>query len=139
MMARTASGLIHVAPRGHCCPVWEGSPMPTRLAQVRAERGWKKARLVRELGIAAARRSEVLPKDDSLGRRIAVWENQGGTVSDFYRDLLCEVYGLSAVELGLVQPSTVGPPPMPLLELDERLDFARLDAGLVDLLSPDLS
>jgi hypothetical protein len=84
--------------------------------------------------VVAARHGETLPKDESLGRRIAVWENQGGAVGDFYRDLLCEVYGKPAAELGLVE---VPPPDQPELapsELDERLTFARVDEGLVSLL-----
>ncbi|MGD9528096.1 MAG: hypothetical protein AB7L91_18755 [Dehalococcoidia bacterium] len=106
--------------------------MGNRLAQVRAERGWKKARLLHELRAAAARRNERLPKDESLSRRIAVWENQGGVVSDFYRDLLCEIYGLTAAELGLIEPI---PAPTPAaVELSERPTFTRLDGGLVELL-----
>ncbi len=108
--------------------------MANRLAQVRAERGWKKARLVRELRTAAARRNEALPKDESLGRRIAVWENQDGAVGAFYCDLLCEVYGLPAAELGLIEPPAAADPTPALGELHERLTFARLDAGLVGLL-----
>lgn len=106
--------------------------MGNRLAQVRAERGWKKARLLHELRTAAARRNERLPKDESLSRRIAVWENQGGVVGDFYRDLLCEVYGLTAGELGLIEPAPVAMPAA--VELSERPSFTRLDGGLVALL-----
>lgn len=80
--------------------------MENRLAEVRAERGWKKARLIYELRMAADRHGQTLPKDDSLGRRIAAWENQGGTVGDFYRDLVCEVYGMSAAELGIAHESS---------------------------------
>ena len=65
--------------------------MGNRLAQVRAERGWSKSRLVREIRTAAARqRKAQLPNDESIKRRIAAWENQGSDVGDFYRDLLCE-------------------------------------------------
>lgn len=78
--------------------------MGNRLAEVRGERGWKKARLLFELRTAAARHGENLPKDESLARRVAVWENQNARISDFYRDLLCEVYGCRAEELGLVDP-----------------------------------
>ncbi len=108
--------------------------MANRLAQIRAERGWKKLRLIRELRTAAACRGITLPKDESLGRRIAAWENQGGVVGDLYRDLLCDVYQLSALELGLVEPPITpdSAPPMP--ELVERLTFGRLDAGLIELL-----
>ncbi len=109
--------------------------MGNRLAQARAERGWKKARLIHELRTAAARRKENLPKDESLSRRIAVWENQGGEVGDFYRDLLCEVYGLPAAELGLGElPPAIAEPEPVAAELAQRLTFSRLDAGLVELL-----
>jgi hypothetical protein len=103
-----------------------------RLAQVRAERGWKKSQLIHELRAAAARRKQHLVSAESLGRRIAVWENQDGAVGDFYRDLLCEVYGMSAAELGLVElPREPAPE---AAELVDRLTLARLDAGLVELL-----
>lgn len=103
-----------------------------RLAQARAERGWTKARLVYELRTAAGRRNERLVSDASLYRRIAVWENQDGAVSEFYRDLLCEVYERSAAELGLVK---MPPAPDPeSVELVDRLTFSHLDAGLVELL-----
>ena len=108
--------------------------MSNRLAQIRAERGWKKALLVRKLRDAAARRKQTLPGDESIGRRIAVWENQDGAVGEFYRELLCEVYGLSALELGLVEPPTMPEPVVVAMELDERLPFGRIDADLVNLL-----
>lgn len=105
--------------------------MLNRLAEARADRGWKKARLLHELRAAAARRGENLPKDESLGRRVAVWENQGGAVGDFYRELLCEVYGRSAAELGLVELAPVLPaaPVAAAIPL-----FTKVDAGLVALL-----
>lgn len=108
--------------------------MSNRLAQLRSDRGWKKVRLLRELRAAAARRGVQLPKDESLGRRVAVWENQGGAVGDFYRDLLCEVYGVSAFELGLVDPALVEETATTVGELPDRPAFTRLDAGLVELL-----
>jgi tetratricopeptide (TPR) repeat protein len=104
-----------------------------RLAQVRAERGWKKVRLIHELRAAAARRGERLVKDESLSRRIAVWENQDGVVGELYRDLLCEIYGMSAAELGLVELPSSEPAPE-AAELEQRLTFSRLDGGLVELL-----
>jgi hypothetical protein len=100
---------------------------------VRAERGWKKARLIHELRAAAARAGEKLPKDESLERRIAIWENQGGAVSDFYRDLLCEIYGRSPADLGL-QPAAVATVTEQSWELSERLELSRLDGGLIELL-----
>ncbi|GAA4886376.1 hypothetical protein ACFQ34_21565 [Pseudonocardia benzenivorans] len=100
--------------------------MLNRLAEARADRGWKKARLLHELRAAAARRGENLPKDESLGRRVAVWENQGGAVGDFYRELLCEVYERSAAELGLVEPTAPVAVAIP--------QFSKVDSGLVALL-----
>lgn len=107
--------------------------MGNRLARARAERGWTKSKLIRELRAAAARRKlKPLVGEQSLSRRIAVWENQDGAVSDFYLPLLCDAYGMSAVELGLVALSTEPTPES--VELIERLTLSRLDAGLVALL-----
>src|SRR5687768_8169923 len=109
--------------------------MGNRLAQVPAERGWSKSRLVHEIRTAAARQRKAhLPSDESIKRRIAAWENQGRDVGDYYCDLLCEAYQLSAIELG-IDEVPAPPEPTPLaVELTERLTFARLDAGLVGLL-----
>ena len=107
-----------------------GGAMPNRLAEVRAERKWTKARLVHELRRAAAPAG--LPSDESLKRRIAVWENKHGAVGNFYRDLLCAVYGRSAVELGIAEEPAAPPPPA----VDDALPvtFTRLDPGVVALL-----
>ncbi|QJY45138.1 hypothetical protein [Pseudonocardia broussonetiae] len=105
--------------------------MPNRLARVRQEEQWTKARLVHELRRAAG--SMALPGDESMKRRIAVWENQDGAVSDFYRELLCAAYGRSAPELGIA-----GEPEMPSAPatVDDALPiaFTRLDLGVVALL-----
>lgn len=105
--------------------------MPNRLGQVRAERKWTKARLVHELRRAAA--PEQLPTDESLSRRIAVWENQHGKVGEFYRPLLCTVYGLSAVELGIAERPATVLLPTPAADLPP-VAFTRLDSGVVALL-----
>ena len=109
--------------------------MDNRLAQVRSERGLSKSQLVRELRAAAKRQKKTqLPSDESIKRRIAAWENQGSPVGDYYRELLCDVYGLTALELGIVEvPAPTEPTPL-VAELAERLTFTPLDAGLVDLL-----
>lgn len=111
----------------------EGDVVSNRLGQARADRRWTKSRLIHELRTAARRHGESLVGDASIARRIAAWENDGAAVGDFYRDLLCEVYGRSAVELGLV---VLPPDPTPVaLELVEReLTLSRLDSGLVQLL-----
>ncbi|MFC5209235.1 hypothetical protein ACFPM0_22075 [Pseudonocardia sulfidoxydans] len=112
-----------------------GGAMLSRLAQARAERGWKKARLLHELRAAAARRNETLPKDESLGRTVAAWENQGRAVGDFYRELLCEVYGQSAADLGIAE--TPAPAPQPQIDCTATAtipQFSKLDSGLVGLL-----
>ena len=107
--------------------------MGNRLAQARAERGWTKSQLIRELRAAAKRRKmKPLVGDESLARRIAVWENRDGAISGYYRDLICDAYSLSPVELGLVE-LPAGPTPE-RIELVERLTLSRLDGGLVELL-----
>ena len=109
--------------------------MGNQLARVRAEREWKQSTLMRKLRAAAARQGETLVSDASLKRRIAGWENQDKPVSDRYRELLCEVYGMTAVELGIAEPPAFPPePPPPSSDLTERITFSRLDNGLVVLL-----
>lgn len=106
--------------------------MPNRLAQVRAERGWTKAKLIHALRHAAGKTA--LPTDEAMKRRIAVWENQHGAVSDFYRDLLCTAYRLDAVELGIAPaPAPLPGPPAPTIVANGGLTFRRLDSGLVAL------
>lgn len=106
--------------------------MGNRLAQVRVERGWTKDQLIHELRRAGARRKKRLVSSESISRRIAVWENQGGAVSDYYRELLCDAYGMSAVDLGIVElPAEPAPE---TVELIERLALSTLDSGLVELL-----
>ena len=96
--------------------------MPNRLAQAREEAKWTKSRLIHELRRAA--RSTALPTDESMKRRIAVWENQDGAVSDFYRDLLCAAYRRSAVELGIADEPA---PPPSAPALDDALPVATQD------------
>ncbi|MDN5852374.1 MAG: hypothetical protein L0K86_05900 [Actinomycetia bacterium] len=104
--------------------------MGNNLARVRRDRGWKKSHLLRELRTAATRRKITLVGDESLGRRVAMWENQGAAVGDMYRPLLCEVYGMSAVELGIE-----GEPALPIDDdRADQLTLARLDSGLVQVL-----
>lgn len=102
-----------------------------RLAKARIDRGWKKTRLILELRRAAHPKG--LPKDESLARRIAAWENQGAPVGEFYQGLLCTVYGLSPDQLGLDGPVT-GSMPGGHPELTSRLEVTRLDGSLVELL-----
>lgn len=106
--------------------------MPNRLAQARAERKWTQAQLIHELRRAAGSKKP-LPPDESVKRRIAMWENKGGAVSPFYRDLLCKAYRRSAVELGIADEPAPAPPP-PALDDALPVAFTRLDPGVVALL-----
>jgi hypothetical protein len=106
--------------------------MPNRLAQARAERKWTQAQLIHELRRAAGT-TNPLPPDESVKRRIAMWENKGGAVSPFYRDLLCKAYRRSAIELGIAD-EPVPPAPPPPLDDARPLAFTRLDPGVVVLL-----
>lgn len=106
--------------------------MGNQLARLRAERGWTQVQLMARMRAAGARRGEKLVDDASLKRRIAGWENQHKPVSEFYRRLLGDVYGLTAVELGIANEPASRPLVLP--ELAERVTFSRLDGGLVELL-----
>lgn len=112
----------------------EGDAVANRLGQERAARNWKKSRLIHELRTAARRHGKSLVSDASIARRIAAWENDGATVGDFYRDLLCEVYGRSAAELGLVELATFETTPITEELVERELTLSRLDVGLLDLL-----
>lgn len=106
------------------------------LQKARADRRWTKSQLIVRLRAAAQRRGETLVSEASVSRRIAAWENDGAAVGDFYRQLLCEVYGLTAADLGLVEAPPPELPPSPTgVEVAERaLTLSRLDGGLVELL-----
>lgn len=109
--------------------------MGNQLGRVRAERGWSQTQLIGRMRVAGQREGKKLPSDASVKRRIAGWENQGKPVSDFYGSLLCQVYGMSAHELGIAElPAPPSPSPLVVPELAERLTFSRLDVGLVELL-----
>lgn len=107
------------------------------LREEREKRGWSHTRLASELRRAANAKRINLPKTESLARNFARWENGAGGLSDMYRDLFCEVYGKTAVELGLVAPA---PAPAETedagaVELAAQLSRASaVDAGLVELL-----
>lgn len=83
---------------------------------------------------AATRRKERLVSNESLKRRIAGWENQHRSVSEMYRDLLCDAYDLSAAELGLVAEPAVKDVEPAANDPTERIRFSRLDNELVVLL-----
>jgi len=108
------------------------------LREEREKRGWSHTRLASELHRRAKAKNLNLPtKIESLARNFARWENQGGGVSDDYRDLLCEIYEKSAAELGLVAPSPVSEPAEETgtAQLAAQLSRASsVDAGLVELL-----
>ncbi|WDZ84573.1 helix-turn-helix domain-containing protein [Micromonospora cathayae] len=72
----------------------------TPLRQARNDKGWSKSRLAHELERLAQGR-HALATRASLLRMISAWESGERDASDPYRSLLCEAYGLEAVELGL--------------------------------------
>ncbi|WP_330175083.1 hypothetical protein OG875_17035 [Streptomyces sp. NBC_01498] len=76
-------------------------PVGFVVRDARLRRGWSQTRLVSTLRRVAARHGQALPTDASVKRRLASWENGHSTPDEFYGSLLCEVFGLSATELGL--------------------------------------
>lgn len=107
------------------------------LRDEREKRGWSHTRLASELRRTAKAKNINLPKVESLARNFARWENGGGGLSDMYRDLFCEVYGKTPVELGIAAPEpepASGEDPG-AVDLAAQLSRASaVDAGLVELL-----
>src|SRR5689334_21885946 len=78
---------------------------PELLRAAREAQGWTKPQLIRKLRTAATHRRMALVGDASLSRAISGWEN-GHHYPAQYVDLLTDVYGRAAHELGLAEPST---------------------------------
>ena len=72
----------------------------SRLSQERVKRGWKKVQLIHELERRAAAQRIPLATHASLLRMLARWENTATAVDSPYRELLCEIYGLSPEDFG---------------------------------------
>ncbi|MFI5805673.1 hypothetical protein [Streptomyces sp. NPDC051561] len=85
----------------------------TAIADRRAAREWKKARLVLELKRAASTRGIPVASDESLNRMIREWESGRRPLVGDYLELFCAVYGCSPAELGCF------PEDAPEPELDE--------------------
>jgi len=69
----------------------------TDLNALCAERGWSRARLVRELRNVAAARGVQLPGDASLSRMIRMWASGERRLSPFYADLFSALFGVTLV------------------------------------------
>ncbi len=88
----------------------------TPLRQARDDRGWTKAKLVHLIEVCAKTKGVKLNKTtSSLGREVSYWESGQRSPQEPVASLLCDVYGKSALELGL------NPTP----------DQARSDVGLI--------
>ncbi|SFD21366.1 hypothetical protein [Streptomyces aidingensis] len=102
------------------------------LRQARTERQWTKSQLVARIRAAAQRHGYALPKDESISRRIASWENGHAVPDDFYLPLLCEVYGRTAEDLGYGAAEPEPEADEEAAELLLRLETARsVDAELI--------
>ncbi|MBC3843595.1 hypothetical protein GXW82_35475 [Streptacidiphilus sp. 4-A2] len=105
------------------------------IARPRAEQGWTKLQTIFRLRQAATRRGLTLPKDDSISRRMASWENGHSEPDDIYLALLSEIFQ--------AEPDTLlnRPRKAPEMDADEaelllRLDTARgVDASLIAMLN----
>ena len=72
----------------------------SRLKEEREKRGWKKIKLIHELELRAAAQRISLASEASLNRMLARWENDGTAVDSPYRELFCEIYGLTPEAFG---------------------------------------
>jgi hypothetical protein len=69
------------------------------LKQARISRGWSQPRLIAELRRTT---DQQLPQLASMKVTVSRWENGHQDPGEFYGPLLCEVYSVSAEELGIV-------------------------------------
>jgi tetratricopeptide (TPR) repeat protein/transcriptional regulator with XRE-family HTH domain len=67
-------------------------PLNSRLRDARVERGWSQQKLADQVGTTSV--------------NISRWENGSNFPSPYYRQQLCEVFGKTLAELGLVPSST---------------------------------
>lgn len=127
-----------------------GAEVAQLLTAARADRGWSRRELARQLRAAAARRDDapVLPADESLVRSIRRWENGETRPDELNRALLAAVYGWTAGRLSEHQPAPPAPAGPPdeldpeLLELAlraEASDVGRVALDAVDLAVADLA
>ena len=105
------------------------------IAQARADQGWTKAQAIWRIRQAASRHGYSLPKDESIGRRVASWENGHSEPDGMYLSLLCEIFQTQPDALLSRQrkaPKIDGED----AELLLRLDTARgVDASLIAMLN----
>lgn len=69
------------------------------LVSHREQRTWSQTRLAHEITKVAAERRQTVPNLDTLVQTISRWERGHRHPTQFYRELLCAVFGASTVEL----------------------------------------
>lgn len=129
----------------------DGAEVARMLTGARADRGWSRRELARQLRAAAARRPDepVLPGDESLIRSIRRWENGEVWPDELNRALLAAVYGWPVGRLAEHQAAPAPAPAAPPDELDPELlelalraeasDVGRVALDAVDLAVADLA
>jgi len=75
------------------------------LRAARLNLGWSQARVAEALAALAAERGISVAAPASLKTQLSRWENHHVAPEDHYRVLLCELYGSSSEELGLLTAS----------------------------------
>ncbi|RZQ63420.1 hypothetical protein [Amycolatopsis suaedae] len=74
----------------------------TPLRQARDKKGWTKVKLVHLIEACARQRKVKLHKTtQSLLREVSFWESGSRNPQEPIRSILCQIYGMSALELGL--------------------------------------
>ncbi len=72
----------------------------TPLQAARRDKGWSQGRAVWEITNLAAKKKMTVASARSLKTQLSRWENGHYVPDEFYRPLLCELFGLSPRELG---------------------------------------
>ena len=105
------------------------------IARARADQGWTKTQTIFQIRQAASRRGYALPKDESIARRMASWENGHSEPDEFYLSLLSEIFQTDPDAL-LNRPRKAPEIDADDAELLLRLDTARgVDASLIAMLN----
>jgi transcriptional regulator with XRE-family HTH domain len=100
------------------------------LRSARTARGWSQSRAAAELHALAVRRGGPDAAPASLKTQLSRWENGHALPEPEYRELLAELYGLPAADLGLV-PRGAAPAPGP-----SSADVLRAELGAAAAVGP---
>ncbi|MDQ2706411.1 MAG: hypothetical protein M3Z25_01660 [Actinomycetota bacterium] len=109
------------------------------LRAARASLGWSQGQAAAELAALATQRGINVAAPSSLKTQLSRWENQHVIPEETYRILLCELYGRTDEELGLVPQAPADEPDEAELLRTELAVAAAVDDAAIDLLDAQLA